>query len=101
MFGDPFDGQTVGVIPASKIVTYCHDGDNICDGGILVLAPHHTVGGHTPSGYSSSPVPRERLTAGSMLWMLLQQRHSLSSSQGSLFSLDGRSISVKESSQRV
>jgi hypothetical protein len=21
----------------------CHDGDNICDGGILILAPHLTV----------------------------------------------------------
>ncbi|KAH9214871.1 putative cutinase [Leptodontidium sp. 2 PMI_412] len=44
MFGDPFNGTAVGNIPASKVVTYCHAGDNICEGGILVLAPHLNYG---------------------------------------------------------
>ncbi|KAH7308345.1 putative cutinase [Rhexocercosporidium sp. MPI-PUGE-AT-0058] len=47
MFGDPFNGTAVTNIPASKVVTYCHAGDNICEGGIVVLAPHHTVSTHT------------------------------------------------------
>lgn len=40
MFGDPDDGDAVGTIPASKVKTICHNGDNICDGGILVLPAH-------------------------------------------------------------
>jgi cutinase len=39
-FGDPFKGSSVGRIPAEKVLTICHKGDNICDGGILVLPPH-------------------------------------------------------------
>lgn len=43
IFGDPNDGDAVGSIPAENVKVICHDGDNICDGGILVLAPHLTV----------------------------------------------------------
>ena len=39
-FGDPFKGSSVGMIPVEKVLTICHKGDNICDGGILVLPPH-------------------------------------------------------------
>jgi len=28
------------MIPVEKVLTICHKGDNICDGGILVLPPH-------------------------------------------------------------
>ncbi|KFY47431.1 hypothetical protein V496_10666 [Pseudogymnoascus sp. VKM F-4515 (FW-2607)] len=42
IFGDPNDGDAVGSIPAENVKVICHDGDNICDGGILVLAPHLT-----------------------------------------------------------
>ncbi|PVH77536.1 carbohydrate esterase family 5 protein [Cadophora sp. DSE1049] len=49
MFGDPFNGIAVGNIPASKVVTYCHEGDNICEGGILVFAPHHTYSVDAPA----------------------------------------------------
>ncbi|KAF4853392.1 Cutinase [Colletotrichum siamense] len=40
IFGDPFDGQPVGNIPSSKVKIICHDGDNICDGGIIITADH-------------------------------------------------------------
>ncbi|KAL1866040.1 hypothetical protein Daus18300_006941 [Diaporthe australafricana] len=40
IYGDPNDGDPVGSIPSSKVKIICHDGDNICQGGILVLPPH-------------------------------------------------------------
>ncbi|GKT47815.1 cutinase [Colletotrichum spaethianum] len=40
IFGDPFDGRAVGKIPASKVKVICHDGDNICDGGIIITSDH-------------------------------------------------------------
>ena len=42
LFGDPFNGRPVGNVPASKVKTFCNSGDNICDGGVLVLYPHLT-----------------------------------------------------------
>lgn len=32
----------MGNIPAEKIKIICNEGDNICEGGILVLPPHST-----------------------------------------------------------
>lgn len=43
IFGDPNDGDAVGSIPAENVKVICHDGDNICDGGFIVLAPHLNV----------------------------------------------------------
>lgn len=40
IYGDPNDGDPVGSIPSSKVKIICHEGDNICEGGILVLPPH-------------------------------------------------------------
>ncbi|KAJ0131838.1 Cutinase, partial [Colletotrichum tanaceti] len=40
IFGDPFDGQRVGTVPPAKVKVICHDGDNICDGGIIITADH-------------------------------------------------------------
>ncbi|KAK1974279.1 cutinase [Colletotrichum cereale] len=40
IFGDPMDGQPVGTIPASKVKIVCHEGDNICDGGIIITGDH-------------------------------------------------------------
>ncbi|KAJ0123001.1 cutinase precursor [Diaporthe amygdali] len=40
IYGDPDDGDPVGTIPSSKVKIICHEGDNICEGGILVLPPH-------------------------------------------------------------
>lgn len=44
IFGDPMHGQAVGDISASKVKVYCHTGDNICDGGIMVLPAHMNYG---------------------------------------------------------
>ncbi|KAK1573646.1 cutinase [Colletotrichum navitas] len=40
VFGDPFKGRAVGTVPASKVKIVCHDGDNICDGGIIITSQH-------------------------------------------------------------
>ncbi|KAK6438421.1 hypothetical protein LTR95_005374 [Oleoguttula sp. CCFEE 5521] len=42
VFGDPDRGQPVGRIPANKVKTFCNAGDNICDGGNVILPPHLT-----------------------------------------------------------
>ncbi|KAL8383200.1 hypothetical protein RB595_006792 [Gaeumannomyces hyphopodioides] len=38
--GDPFMKRTLANIPASKHRVICHDGDNICEGGIIVTDKH-------------------------------------------------------------
>lgn len=41
VFGDPLDGIAVtGAAKNTKVI--CHFGDNICDGGDLILLPHLT-----------------------------------------------------------
>jgi cutinase len=40
LFGDPDLGDAVGTISPSRVNTICHDGDNICDGGIIVTSAH-------------------------------------------------------------
>ncbi|KAF2463523.1 cutinase precursor, partial [Lindgomyces ingoldianus] len=42
IFGDPDNGKPVGNVPAAKTKVICHTGDNICQGGDLVLQPHLT-----------------------------------------------------------
>jgi cutinase len=42
IFGDPDDGQAVQGIDPSKVLVICHAGDNICQGGDLILLPHLT-----------------------------------------------------------
>jgi len=40
LYGDPDDGQAVGAVPAGKVSTDCHLGDDICLGGNLIFPPH-------------------------------------------------------------
>lgn len=40
IFGDPNSHDPVGNIPTAKVDIICHDGDNICDAGIIVLPQH-------------------------------------------------------------
>ncbi|OCK80869.1 carbohydrate esterase family 5 protein [Lepidopterella palustris CBS 459.81] len=42
IFGDPDNGQAVGSISAANVNVICHQGDNICQGGDLILLPHLT-----------------------------------------------------------
>jgi len=49
VFGDPDDGKPVGSIPASKVLTFCAVGDDICLGGSIVLPPHLSYGANTPA----------------------------------------------------
>ena len=43
LFGDPNDGSRVGTVDVAKVKVFCHEGDNICDGGILVTSDHRNV----------------------------------------------------------
>lgn len=40
LFGDPDKGEAFGTVPASKVSTDCHLGDDICLHGDLILPPH-------------------------------------------------------------
>ncbi|KAI5369835.1 Putative cutinase/acetylxylan esterase, alpha/Beta hydrolase [Septoria linicola] len=40
LFGDPFDGQPVGLIPADRALVICFTLDSICDGTSLILPAH-------------------------------------------------------------
>ena len=42
VFGDPKKGQSLSPIAASKVLTICHDGDNICEGGSSITIAHLT-----------------------------------------------------------
>ncbi|KAK7041726.1 hypothetical protein VNI00_009015 [Paramarasmius palmivorus] len=44
IFGDPKSRQRVPNIDTSKVKVFCNFGDNICDGGVLILPPHLTYG---------------------------------------------------------
>ena len=39
-FGDPNGGRALSKIPASKVLTVCHSGDNICEGGAVITGAH-------------------------------------------------------------
>lgn len=39
-FGDPEMDQPIGNIPDTRTLIICHIGDNICEGGNLILPPH-------------------------------------------------------------
>jgi cutinase len=39
-FGDADRDETFGPVAASKVLIICHDGDNICDNGIIISAQH-------------------------------------------------------------
>lgn len=40
LWGDPDEGAPFGQVPASKVSTDCHLGDDICLHGNLILPPH-------------------------------------------------------------
>ncbi|KAL7934097.1 putative cutinase [Trichoderma chlorosporum] len=42
LFGDPDNGTPVANYDASKVLVVCHEGDNICQGGDIILLPHLT-----------------------------------------------------------
>lgn len=44
IFGDPDNGKAIPNVASSKILTYCHAGDNICVNGDLILPAHLTYG---------------------------------------------------------
>lgn len=42
IFGDPDNGQAVTGVSAAKTLVICHEGDNICQQGDVILLPHLT-----------------------------------------------------------
>ncbi|KAJ8082173.1 hypothetical protein AAF712_001837 [Marasmius tenuissimus] len=48
-FGDPYQNQAVGSVPSSKVLVVCHNGDNICEGGINPTGPHTTYQQDAPA----------------------------------------------------
>lgn len=40
MFGDPKNGTAINGVDASKVLTVCHAGDNICAGGNKIGLAH-------------------------------------------------------------
>ena len=44
VFGDPDNGSGFPGVLNGRSVTFCNDGDNICEGGDLILLPHLTYG---------------------------------------------------------
>ncbi|PVH88783.1 carbohydrate esterase family 5 protein [Cadophora sp. DSE1049] len=44
IFGDPNNGTAIPNVAASKVITFCHKGDNICVDGLRVLQQHLTYG---------------------------------------------------------
>ncbi|XP_006457779.1 hypothetical protein AGABI2DRAFT_190202 [Agaricus bisporus var. bisporus H97] len=44
VFGDPDNGDGFPGVLNGRSITFCADGDNICDGGIIVLPPHFSYG---------------------------------------------------------
>ncbi|THV05716.1 cutinase-domain-containing protein [Dendrothele bispora CBS 962.96] len=54
IFGDPKRDQPISGIPSNRIDIICHTGDNICDGGIIVAAPHLCVNLRSANMFSNS-----------------------------------------------
>lgn len=44
IFGDPNNGDAVGKVGAANTKVICHNGDLICAGQSVILAPHLTYG---------------------------------------------------------
>ncbi|EKM82449.1 hypothetical protein AGABI1DRAFT_117924 [Agaricus bisporus var. burnettii JB137-S8] len=44
VFGDPKNGDGFPGVLDDRSITFCAFGDNICDGGVLVLLPHLSYG---------------------------------------------------------
>ncbi len=44
IFGDPNNGDPVGKVAAANTKVNCHNGDLICAGQSVILAPHLTYG---------------------------------------------------------
>lgn len=40
VFGDPDNGDGFPGVLNGRSITFCADGDNICDGGDIILPPH-------------------------------------------------------------
>jgi cutinase len=48
-FGDADRDETFGSVAASKVLIICHDGDNICDNGIIITAEHRNYEKDAPA----------------------------------------------------
>ncbi|KAK1998746.1 cutinase [Colletotrichum falcatum] len=49
LFGDPLGGAAVPGVDGTRLLVVCHAGDNICEGGDLVLSPHLNYSDDAPT----------------------------------------------------
>ncbi|KAK2013103.1 cutinase [Colletotrichum eremochloae] len=49
LFGDPLGGVAVSGVDETRLLVVCHAGDNICEGGNLVLSPHLDYSSDAPA----------------------------------------------------
>ncbi|KAK1596317.1 cutinase [Colletotrichum navitas] len=49
LFGDPLGGAAVSGVDETRLLVVCHAGDNICEGGNLVLSPHLDYSSDAPT----------------------------------------------------
>ncbi|EOD44456.1 Cutinase [Neofusicoccum parvum] len=52
VFGDPMKGQAIKNIDASKVKTFCNDGDQVCNGMFAITQAHLQYGSDTPAAAS-------------------------------------------------
>ncbi|KAK5135706.1 hypothetical protein LTR08_004692 [Meristemomyces frigidus] len=54
LFGDPFNGQSVGSVPSSKLLEICASGDDICNGSgsYTITSAHLTYGNNAAQAAS-------------------------------------------------
>jgi cutinase len=49
LFGDPRNGTAVPAVDAGRVFVACHEGDNICQGGDLILPAHLSYSSDAPA----------------------------------------------------
>jgi len=49
IFGDPFNGTAVGTVDPSKVLIFCHPGDDICLNGISITEEHLNYSNDVPA----------------------------------------------------
>jgi len=54
LFGDPFNGQSVGSVPSSKVLEICASGDDVCNGsGTFAITSAHLSYGNNAAQAAS------------------------------------------------
>ncbi|KAK2065025.1 cutinase [Colletotrichum caudatum] len=93
LFGDPLGGAAVPGVDETRLLVDCHTGDNICEGGTLVLSPHLDYSSDAPTaalfvmqrsnlGLASRDAENEGMggtVVGKVQEIMLSPRHGIAS----------------------